>query len=435
VINQSLQSKTVWIVAGLIFSTAGLAGGVANNATDHALVSDANSSLVVLPTRSLRPTDIIIEERPGRGGLMLLCLGTSSVIAALSIILSTQAVVDYRNFQIDRDIELKVRQLEAEVHGEARVTATQVLAEHQQERRLLHELGGMGLAEDRPSAPALPAAPPQRSAWDQQFFAQYGKYPDEAGLQPVAVQPQPQAIEAAVQPLHPQGAIAVSDRPATPGDLRVGRYAWVKEMEQATTILACGEQGSGKSGKVKYLINFYRDRGDEVWVIDPHCYYGQYASDIRLFGAGMNWKEVDTAMEDFIAEIQRRYKKMAEDPEYGEHGPFNEKRIILVCEEMYQWSKEVDEEILKRFATNALAATRKANMGILIVSQSDKVSMVLGKAASGNKDLLESTVAKIRGVALDDPAVQGNKRPAAHAFWKPSGADSPRQVDYPAWIR
>jgi hypothetical protein len=432
VINHSLSRATVQIAGCLLISAIALVGGVSNNATDHALVSDANSNLVLLPKRSLRPTDIVIEERPGKGGLMLLCLSISSVSAAIGVGLSIQAALDLERFRIDRAISLQVQQLEAEVSGEAQVEATKVWAEHEHEQKLIQRLGGMGLGSDRPSAPALPVAPPQRSAWDQQFFSQYGKYPEEAGLQAVSVQP---PLATAVQPLQPQGAIAVSDRPATPGDLRVGRYAWVKEMEQATTILACGEQGSGKSGKVKYLINFYRDRGDEVWVIDPHCYYGQYASDIRLFGAGMNWKEVDTAMEDFIAEIQRRYKKMAEDPDYGEHGPFNEKRIILVCEEMYQWSKEVDEETLKRFATNALAATRKANMGILIVSQSDKVSMVLGKAASGNKDLLESTVAKIRGVALDDPAVQGNKRPASHAFWKPSGADSPRQVDYPAWIR
>lgn len=434
-INQSLPRATIQIAGCLLISAIALVGGVSNNATDHALVSDANSNLVTLPTRSLRPTDIVIQERPGKGGLMLLCLAIGSTAAAIGVGLSIQASMDLERFRIDRAIALQVQQLEAEVAGEAQVEAAKVWAEHEQEQKLIQRLGGMGLGGDRPSAPALPAAPPQRSAWDQQFFSQYGKYPEEAGLQPVAVQPQTQAIEAAVQPLHPHGAISVSDRPATPGDLRVGRYAWVKEMENATTLLACGEQGSGKSGKVKYLINFYSDRGDEIIAIDPHAFYGQYSSKVQLFGAGMNWKEVDTAMENFMAEIQRRYKKMAEDPEYGEHGPFKEKRITLICEEMYQWSKEVDEDILKRFATNALSATRKANMGILIVSQSDKVSQIFGKAAAGNKDLLENTVAKIQGVALDDPSVQGGKRPAAHAFWKPSGADSPHQVDYPAWIR
>lgn len=434
-INQSLPRATIQIAGCLLISAIALVGGVANNATDHALVSDANSNLVTLPARSLRSTDIIIDVRPGKGGLMLLCLAISSAAAAIGVGLSIQAAMDLERFRIDRSIALQVQQLEAEVAGEAQVEAAKVWAEHEQEQKLIQRLGGMGLGGDRPSAPALPAAPPQRSAWDQQFFSQYGKYPEDAGLQPVAAQAQPQAIEAAVQPLSPQGAIAVSDHPDTPGDLRVGRYAWVREMEEAGTVLACGEQGSGKTGKVKYLMSRYHQRGDEIWVIDPHAYKRQYPDWVQLFGGGMNWKEVDSAMEKFIAEIERRYKRRYEDESYGENGPFAEKRIILVCEEMYQWSKEVDEDILKRFATNALAATRKANMGILIVSQSDKVSMILGKAASGNKDLLEATVAKIRGVAIDDPAVQSGKRPAAHAFWKPSGADSPRQVDYPAWIR
>jgi hypothetical protein len=434
-----LQRTSIQIAGSLLVSVIALVGAVSNHAAEQSLVSDAQSRLMTIPSANVRVTDIVLETKPGKGGLMLLLLAIGGASSAIACALSIRAALAFEEAQIERAVQLEALQLKHEVEQEAALEAHKILAEHRQEQHVMAQLGGMGLVSDRPSALPLPEPTPQRSAWDEEFRGKYGRYPEEVGLMPASPAPAPSAQSAvltvaAVVPMdsnpQPMGS-------ASPGatDLRTGRYAWVRELEEAGTVLACGPQGSGKTGKVRYLTNAYYKRGDEVWVIDPHAAYGQYPEWARLFGGGMNWKDVNSAMEKFISEVERRYQERFSNPEYGEKGPFGEKRIILVCEEMQQWSKEVEEDLLKRFVTNVLTATRKANMGILIVSQSDKVSQFLGKAASGNKDLLESTVAKIQGVAVDDPSIQGGKRPANYAMWKPSGADTPVQVDYPAWLR
>jgi hypothetical protein len=435
-----LQRTSVQIAGSLLVSVIALVGAVSNHAAEQSLVSDAQSRLMTIPSANVRVTDIVLETKPGKGGLMLLLLAIGGASSAIACALSIRAALAFEEAQIERAVQLEALQLKHEVEQEAALEAHKILAEHRQEQHVMAQLGGMGLVSDRPSATPLPEPPPQRSAWDEEFRGKYGRYPEEVGLMPANSAPAPSAQSAVLTVAAPVVQMDSNPQPmgsASPGaaDLRTGRYAWVRDLEAAPTVLACGEQGSGKTGKVTYLRNHYQKRGDEVWVIDPHAYKGQYPESIKLFGGGMNWKEIDSAMDKFITEIERRYKARYEDETYGEYGPFAEKRITLICEEMYQWSKEVDEGILKRFATNALSSTRKANMGILIVSQSDKVSQILGKAASGNKDLLENTVAKIQGVAVDDPSVHGFKRPANYAMWKPSGADTPIQVDYPAWLR
>lgn len=178
-----------------------------------------------------------------------------------------------------------------------------------------------------------------------------------------------------------------------------------------------GRKGSGKSSKAEWFVEKYLDFGYEVWIIDPHCKAGQWQHpNIKVYGRGMNYREVDKGLGDYEAEMTRRYKKRSTTPGYE---PIrDEKRIIILCEEMSKWGSKVNQEIMSSFMGCVLADIRKANGGALFISHGETLNMFGGKKAlEGFRDAIDADMAKLYS---DSEPVPGS-RPTQY---KPTGKGS-----------
>jgi hypothetical protein len=215
------------------------------------------------------------------------------------------------------------------------------------------------------------------------------------------------------------------------GDRYAGKYGWIKDLFEEGSIFLCGPRGSGKTSKAEFLIEEYIKRGYRVEVADPHAKAGQWAP-LKVYGRGFNYAEVEQALRDYIDEIKERYQRLAEDEDYD---PLeDEDRCILVCEEMIKWASKLPEELVGEFLDVAVADIRKANGGVVFISQGETLACIGGKAAAGKKALLDDSLAKLKGMSVADPSVKGGYRPLPYAEWKPSGARVVK-VAVPDWMR
>lgn len=380
--------------------------------------------------------DGTIEQGKGALRLVSLVLAIASSSAGLAISLdgSKKQKLERDRFEVNRELQ----RIELETSGmigiEAKAEAHKWLEELKAKAFAAEEIHKLGMSEI-----AIASAESERQALTPQPMPQ--QLPPQQAQQP-AVNPLPPANQPIQQqPVSGISAIApvptLSNGTPAPVDRRSGKYEWVREWENSGTILNYGGQGSGKTGKNNYLIKHHHAQGAEIWVFDPHAAYGQYPEFCKVFGGGMNYDEINTAMCEFVDEVLDRYEKRHSIPGYAESIYTQTKRIVLFCEEMQDWCSNVNDDILEKFVGKVLTSTRKANMGVVITSQSGSVTSWLGKAARGNKELVEMSVGKLEGIPKTDPSVPGGLRPDAIAWWKPSGkADKDRiQVSYPDWIR
>lgn len=360
----------------------------------------------------------------GKGVPKIVSLLLGSGLCGYSAYSAYVATKDKQIWNSVLEVEREVIQQAAAIRGEIELEAYQAITEEQVLNRIA---GGVQPVVH------VESAQPQTIATQAQPIAQ---------AQPQTVQQPVAQTQTVQQPV----AAQVETQPIT--DLATGEYQWIADMRNTGTLLVCGGQGSGKTSKLQYLQRYHKEQNAVIWVFDPHAAYGQYpgfenASNYLdansdpmtknlLFGAGMRFEEINKGMEIFVESIKERYKKRADIPNYD---AFQDTRIILVCEEMQNWSKNVAPKLLVDFVDFVLTSTRKANFGVVISAQSEKVSQFLGKACKGNADLVETSMAKALGSAIADPSIPGGYRPGAKARWKAAGTESWEEVTVPNWLK
>jgi hypothetical protein len=372
----------------------------------------------------------------GKGVPKLTALLLGSSLCGCAAYWSYEASQEKQIWEDVLEVKREVLQQAAAIEGEVSLEAHQALTE---EAVLNSMMGG-----------AIPvAAQPVPTQSVQQPVQQQTQQPQQEA-NPIAAQPVQTTVvsdtQQAVQMAQPQAA--TSQQPQQPPDPAVGEFAWIANMRNTGNVLVCGSQGSGKTGKIQYLQRWHKTQGSVIWVFDPHAKYGQYP-DLEdggkylgtggslenknlLFGGGMNFDQINQGMQHYIDAIKNRYERGYSEPGYN---PFNEKRVVLICEEMQNWSKNVSEKTLIDFVDFVLTSTRKANFGCIISAQSEKVSQFLGKACRGNADLVEVALAKAKGIAVADPSVPGGYRPAPKGQWKPGGSEVWEEVSVPQWLQ
>lgn len=220
---------------------------------------------------------------------------------------------------------------------------------------------------------------------------------------------------------------------AKPKDERESpKYQWIWDLMDEGAVLLTGRKGSGKTSKAQFLVEEYLKAGYEVEIIDPHAAAGQW-EPLKVWGRGKNWREVNAGLKAFVAEVDRRYSERAENEEYDPMR--DEKRKILVCEEMTQWSDQCDQDVVKEFWGVAIGDIRKANAGILFVSHGETLMSIGGEALKGRKKSIEDDVAKLK--CYGQP-VQGSRplqyMPLAYADLSIPG-QPPCRVDVPEWMQ
>lgn len=167
----------------------------------------------------------------------------------------------------------------------------------------------------------------------------------------------------------------------------------VHELLDQGCVWMIGRKGSGKTSKAEWFVEEYINQGCEVWIIDPHAKAGQW-ENLKVFGKGMNYRDVENGLKAYVEEITRRYQVRAVDESYD---PLeSEKRIVLVCEEMSKWGNTVAEITMRDFMGCVLADLRKANAGCLFISHGETLAMFGGtKALSGFREAINSDIAKL----------------------------------------
>ena len=253
---------------------------------------------------------------------------------------------------------------------------------------------------------------------------------DERQIQSVAIAPVERSsqVEPAVKP---EARTEISAKAKQPSDPYSGKFRWIKDLFEEGAVFLCGTRGSGKTSKAEFLIEEYLKRGYRVEVADPHAKAGQWAP-LKVYGRGLNYAEVEQAIQNFIDEINDRYERMAVDEDYD---PLeDEQRCILVCEEMKRWARKLPEKLVADFWDLVVADIRKGNGGVLLISQGKTKDCYGGKGADGKSELIEDSLARLKCRSVADPAIPGGYRPLPDAEWKPSGA-LPVQVTVPDWMR
>ncbi|NEP52880.1 MAG: hypothetical protein F6K65_30400 [Moorea sp. SIO3C2] len=179
----------------------------------------------------------------------------------------------------------------------------------------------------------------------------------------------------------------------------------IHEILDEGCIWLMGRKGSEKTSKLEFIAEHYIDQGYEVWVMDPHCRAGQW-DGLKVYGSGMDYRAIAKGLQAFTDEMDRRYKRRAKDPSYD---PMNDKRIIVICEEMTKWGQKVDPKVMADFMGCVLADIRKANGGAVFVSHGETLAMFGGrKALEGFRDAIDTDVAKI--YCFSEPVKQGNTK-------------------------
>ena len=209
------------------------------------------------------------------------------------------------------------------------------------------------------------------------------------------------------------------------------RYQWMKHLVDSAKLWLIGGEGSGKTSKTEWLVDQYVQRDYEVWVIDPHAAAGQW-DPLKVYGRGQNWESVNRGIEEFCKETTRRIGDRGSVKYYD---PLeDEKRLILICEEMSAWADKVDPAILRDFYAILPGDLRKANVGVVFVAHGATLAFIGGDAATGKKKNIETTFTRLH--CFSEPIPGTNKyRPLPYANLQTPKNTTPTKVDVPEWMR
>ncbi|MEG3877668.1 DUF87 domain-containing protein [Microcoleus sp. herbarium7] len=140
----------------------------------------------------------------------------------------------------------------------------------------------------------------------------------------------------------------------------------------ATTCLAWGAQGSGKSWFVRYLTKIKVDKGYLVIVFDPNSNHSSWKG-VELINT---YEAIEEKMRWYINEVQLRYQTFTQsdyDEDVWRAGLWTDgKAISVICEEVTTYADFIpDTELVKQFIKVATTLSRKQEMPVTFVTHNN----------------------------------------------------------------
>ncbi len=188
------------------------------------------------------------------------------------------------------------------------------------------------------------------------------------------------------------------------------------------SILIWGAQGSGKTSLAAYLIRLRIQDGYQVKVLDPHAEYGQW-SGLQVIGAGMDYSQIDFALEQFHRTVKQRYQQRSKHP----NCQFS--KVLYVCEEFTNWASRCENAA--EFFMACLSDIRKVDMAVLFISHS-RTLIGLG-GAKGVAQMRDNSLLEVQLFAKPDPQT-GEAVPAMKGTIK-LPACQPEPVAIAPWMK
>lgn len=184
--------------------------------------------------------------------------------------------------------------------------------------------------------------------------------------------------------------------------------AWA-DLLICTTALIWGNQGSGKSWFLRYLVQLKIDRGYKIVVLDPNsnAYSWQgVAESHHTYG------EIERFLQWYTDELTHRYEEfsgvaMSED-EWSDQLWEKGEAITVICEEVTTWANMIDnKDLLNKFFRLALTQSRKQHMPCVFITHNNTQTCL------GNVTGLAQLIAKMPQLQLETTIDPNTLKPRA----------------------
>lgn len=202
---------------------------------------------------------------------------------------------------------------------------------------------------------------------------------DEPIHQPINWHPQPEGLRKPAEPIYQQREYTVAEYFSG----QVPGFQWLSQFVNFPGVLVHGAQGSGKTSFATALVRAKAIAGHRLQVLDPHKIYGHWQG-LDCVGEGMNYQEIDNAMEEFISEVKRDYQLLASVPNY------QPSYKTVICEELTNYASRCNNT--EEFFMMSISDIRKANKCVLYLSHGRTLATLgnaKGVAKTRDNSLLE----------------------------------------------
>lgn len=140
-----------------------------------------------------------------------------------------------------------------------------------------------------------------------------------------------------------------------------GLPSLLSELANEQRILVHGESGSGKTTVLRWLVEARRG----VVVLDPHYAPGTWG-DVKVFGGGRNYQQINIVLNGIVAEMSRRYTARTK---YGDAVKFPEFTVLI--DEGYMVMQNCADAPMA--VKTLLTEARKVRINIILANHSTLV--------------------------------------------------------------
>jgi hypothetical protein len=148
--------------------------------------------------------------------------------------------------------------------------------------------------------------------------------------------------------------------------------SWI-DLLLCTTALVWGNQGSGKSWFLRYLVQLKINRGYKIVVLDPNSnpYSWQGVAESHH-----TYENIEKFIQWYVDELTHRYSEFSSvamgESEWSEKLWKNGEAITVICEEVTTWANMIDnKDLLSKFFRLALTQSRKQHMPCIFVAHNN----------------------------------------------------------------
>lgn len=249
--------------------------------------------------------------------------------------------------------------------------------------------------------------------------APVGALPDRQA-QPLSfgeAQFQPQPVPVRREPIPPAPPV-----PLQPPSRIPEAFRWFRDVVGNVPLtLLWGGQGAGKTSLAAYTVRCKVKAGYTVEVWDPHAGAKDWQG-LPVVGRGMDYLDIDRAMQRFSKEVKRLYQERSTNPD------FQPVKRLIVCEEMSNWADRCEQA--GEFFKCALSDIRKIGYNVLLVSHGRTLSMLGG--SRGTAQTRDHGILELQLLTVFD--AEGNPQPAGKGMLKRPG-EPPVEVEIAEWMQ
>jgi len=197
-------------------------------------------------------------------------------------------------------------------------------------------------------------------------------------------------------------------------------------------VLIYGEQGSGKTSKMAWLVGQHIKLGHQVEIVDPLCKFRSW-QPLKVWGRGYQYQDAENGIAKFTTIAQKRLR----DRGTTNYEPLDDIHLFLALDEVTNYEDNIAPETMRELLSTCTQLLRQANMSICIVSHGETLACMGGrKAASGKSDVLKRQFKRLLCTAVRDPSTPGGLRCSGKATLKFMTGEQEifRQIEIPHWM-